>query len=451
MRATVQQNPFTVQTRIVKERVGDLCALLDGIGDDVEGNPHIPFPTLDRLHYASFVVVDTDPDDPYLLFEGNVDGPVPDFLRDLVRAAPGMVDIYRHCDGCPSSGADGLVDYLLDHDIGASAFYVAWPGHTVATIREEQRLHERISRFLDEQLSSSDIATRPPAEVRRRIQEFARADPELAGSLKPPPRPFLVRFGPLIAAALVTPVVIALLKVLKAALWPWSSRPKRFFARTVLLVIGGIVGALRLHEVVDDRRVAARRPDWQTRYNDWVHALGPVVERENQQLQNHLASVTAVKPGRFRLAVLNVVFALVTLTVRLVANRGRLGFIGSVHFARWVVTPDKKSVVFLSNFDGSWESYLNDFIDLAFYGLNAVWSNTDNPIGFPPTRFLFFGGSQDEQRFKAYARVSQLRSRVWYSAYPDLTVPNIRTNMKIRRKLFGRLDDEGTEAWLRLL
>ncbi len=110
------------------------------------------------------------------------------------------------------------------------------------------------------------------------------------------------------------------------------------------------------------------------------------------------------------------------------------------------MTPDRKSVVFLSNFDGSWESYLNDFIDLAFFGLNAVWSNTDNPIGFPPTRFLVFGGSKDEQRFKSYARYSQYRSRVWYSAYPDLTVPNIRTNMEIRRKLFSRLDDEGTDA-----
>jgi len=451
MAPTVAQNPFTVQTRITRERVGDLCALLDGIGDDIKGNPHIPFLTLDRLHYASFVVVDADADDPYLLFEGNVDGPVDDFLRQLVRAAPGLAEIYRHCDGCPVTEPDELVDYLLDHDIGVSAFYVAWPGHTVERIREEQRLHERISRFLDEQRASTDIAAQPPAEVRRRIQEFVRSDPELAGALRPPPRPFLVRFGPAIAIALVAPLVVAVLKLLKAALSPWSSRTKRFLARLVLLVLGAVVGVLRLHELRDDRRVAARQPDWQTRYNEWAHTLGHVVAREDHQLQNHLASVTSVKPGRFRLAVLNVVFALVTVTVRLVANRGKLGFIGSVHFARWVVTPDKKSVVFLSNFDGSWESYLNDFIDLAFYGLNAVWSNTDNPIGFAPTRFLLFGGSQDEQRFKSYARFSQFRSRVWYSAYPDLTVPNIRTNMEIRRKLFSRLDDEGTDAWLRLL
>ncbi len=450
------QNAFTIQTPIPVDRVADLCRLLDGIGDDIKGNPHIPFTSFDRLHYASFVVFDADPQKPYLLFEGNIDGPVRDFLRTLVtRAGAGMAAIYQHCAGCPMSHGEELVDYLLRHDIGPGAFYVAWPGHTVNTIREEQLLHERISAFLDGQRVSSDIAHLQPAELRRRIQEFVRSDPELAGTLEPVPRPFLVRYGYAITAALVAPIVIGLLKLVKAALSPWSSRTKRFVARKALLVLGGLVGSLaavlRFHEIRDDHRVAARTPDWQTRYNNWSDALGHVVEREDRQLQNHLASLTWVKPGRFRLTLLNTVFAAVILSVRLVANRGKLGFIGSVHFARWVVTPDDKSLIFLSNFDGSWESYLNDFIDLAYFGLNAVWSNTDNDIGFPPTRFLAFGGAQDEQRFKAYARYSQFRSRVWYSAYPGLTVPNIRTNMKIRRDLFTALDDEDTDAWLRLL
>jgi len=452
MRTGVPQRAFTVQTRIVKESMADLCALLDGIGDDIKGNPHIPFPTLDRLHYASFVVVDADPDDPYLLFEGNVDGPVREFLRDLMtRAGPGLVEIYHHCAGSPGSDTGALVDYLLGHDIGASAFYVAWPGHTVTTVREEMLLRERINRFLDEQ---DGISGQSPTDIRRRIQEFVRSDPELAGVLERRHRPFLVRFGIVITVAVVLPLVLALLKLVKTALSP-RSRTKRFLARKALGALGGLLagvaGTLRFHEWRDDRRVAARRPDWQTRYNQWTHSLGHVVDREDHQLQNHLASVTSVKPGWFRITLLNVVFAVVTLSVRLVANRGKLGFIGSVHFARWVVTPDDKSVIFLSNFDGSWESYLNDFIDLAYFGLNAVWSNTDNPIGFPSTRFLVFRGSKDEQRFKAYARYSQFRSRVWYSAYPDLTVPNIRNNMKIRDKLFAKLDDEDTDAWLRLL
>ncbi len=454
--AEVRQRAFTIQTPIAGERVADLCRLLDRIGDDIKGNPHIPFTSLDRLHYASFVVVDIEPEAPYLLFEGNIDGPVADFVRDLIaRAGPGVAEIYRHCVGCPVTHAEELVDYLLDHDIGISAFYVAWPGHTVPSIREEQLLHDRINWFLDQQLASSDIAAQRAAEVRRRIQEFVRSDPELAGARQPLPRPFLVRYGQLIAVALAAPVVIGLLKLAKAAVSPWSSRTKRFIARKALLVLAGLVaslaGVLRFHEIGDDRRLAARTPDWQSRYNQWADALGHVVEREDHQLQNHLASVTWVKPGRFRLGLLNAVFAVVTLLVELLANRGKLGNIGSIHFARWVVTTDERSLIFLSNFDGSWESYLDDFIDLASSWLNAVWSNTDNDIGFPSTRFVALGGAQQEQRFKAYARYSQFRSRVWYSAYPSLTVANIRTNMKIRRDLFTTLDDEDTDAWLRLL
>jgi len=321
----------------------------------------------------------------------------------------------------------------------------------VTTIRQEALLRERINRFLDDQ---GDVTSQAPADIRRHIQEFVRADPDLAGVLEPQTRPFLVRYGVAVTVALVLPVVLGLLKLVKAALSPRRGT-RRFLARKALWALGGalgtVAGALRFHEWRDDRLVAARQPDWQTRYNQWTHSLGHVVDREDHQLQNHLASVTSVKPGWFRITVLNVVFAVVTLSVRLVANQGKLGFIGSVHFARWVVTPDDKSVIFLSNFDGSWESYLNDFIDLAYFGLNAVWSNTDNLIGFPSTKLLAFGGAKDEQRFKAYARYSQFRSRVWYSAYPDLTVPNIRTNMKIRAQLFAPLDDEDTDAWLRLL
>ncbi len=37
---------------------------------------------------------------------------------------------------------------------------------------------------------------------------------------------------------------------------------------------------------------------------------------------------------------------------------GFLGTIGTIHFARWVTMPGSRDLVFLSNYDGSWESYL---------------------------------------------------------------------------------------------
>lgn len=453
------QRGFTIVTRIVPGHADELAALLDTIGGDIKGNPHIPFVDLDRLHYSSMIVVDDGSSDPYLLFEGSIDGEVRAFLRGLVaKAAPGVGLIYEHCAGYPASGTDdhaALADYLVAHDIGPGAMFVAWPGRTVTTIRQEEHLRQRIGQFLDEAIATTDLESQPPQEVRRRVQEFVRSEPTLQWAAHEVPRPFLVRYGAELTVFGSYPVLFGLYKLVRTAVSRKSSRASRLLARLALSVLGSALGTvaavLRYHEIQDDRKDAERRPHWQTAYAQWSEALGHVVEREDFQLQNHLASVTFVKPGRFRLVLLKVVFAIVIAAVRLVANRGKLGGITSVHFARWVLTSNDSTVVFLSNFDGSWESYLNDFIDLAAFGLNAVWANTDNPIGYPSTKFLIFDGAKDGDRLKAFARYSQVRSRVWYSAYPDLTVANIGNNIEIREKLFADLDDQDTETWLRRL
>ena len=107
---------------------------------------------------------------------------------------------------------------------------------------------------------------------------------------------------------------------------------------------------------------------------------------------------------------------------------------------------DNTQLLFLSNFDGSWEHYLGEFIDQAAGGLTAVWSNA---VGFPKTRWLVGEGARDEQRFKAYARNSQVYSQLWYSAYPHLTNINIENNKAIREQLWGDLNLEAVKAWLR--
>jgi len=122
--------------------------------------------------------------------------------------------------------------------------------------------------------------------------------------------------------------------------------------------------------------------------------------------------------------------------------------IGTIHYARWFHLPGTDKLIFLSNFDGSWESYLGDFIDKAAVGLTAVWSNT---VDFPRTRFLAFGGAADGPRFREWARAHQCRTDVWYSAYPDLSMPAIDNNSAIRDGLNARLDPEETQSWLRRL
>ena len=82
-------------------------------------------------------------------------------------------------------------------------------------------------------------------------------------------------------------------------------------------------------------------------------------------------------------------------------RKGHLGQMGSVHFARWLVPPGTRHFVFFSNYDGSWESYFEDFIIKAAQGVSAAWSSSK---GFPETRFLLTRGAADGDRFKRFAR-----------------------------------------------
>ena len=442
---------FTIVAEIRPGEVEQLGKLLDEIGDDIKGNPHLRFSDLKGLHYASFVIIECP--QPHLLFEGNIDGPVTAFLEQLVRAAGETVDrIWSHCVDFPAGDPPRAVGFLGSRDIGADAFYIAWPGRTVQEICAEQELRNRLGEVIDREFAPPRSPPPTPEEIRARLQQVVGDDPSLAWAVGAPVSPFLVRNGRRVALAVIAPVALVLARTAKTAVLGRPG-PARSTARLALFGVGALVGGgaagLRRQERADDRRDAARDPGWETVYGQWSGNLAGIVQRENVQGQNHLASVTRVQPGRFRLGLLRAVLLAVNLLATLSANRGSLGGITTIHFARWAITPDGKSVVFLSNFDGSWERYLNDFIDLAAVGLTAVWTNTTNEVGFPSTRWLVLEGAKDEQRFKSYARYSQARTRAWYSAYPDLSNENIANNRAIREQLFSPLDPPAVEAWLR--
>lgn len=162
--------------------------------------------------------------------------------------------------------------------------------------------------------------------------------------------------------------------------------------------------------------------------------------------QNHLASITSVKPGFIRCWLLRLALFVIDLLSRFWFNRGELGGIPTILSARWVMIDGGKRLLFLDNYGGAWESYLNEFIDLAAVkGLNAIWSNTfvtaeGKSYGFPAAKFLFWRGAQAEQPFKAYVRQSQVETIAWYSAYPTLSVVNINASTDLRQALFKPLN-----------
>jgi hypothetical protein len=152
-------------------------------------------------------------------------------------------------------------------------------------------------------------------------------------------------------------------------------------------------------------------------------------------MQNHFVNLSIVKGGLLRLFSLKAVLLIVHAAGILYFNRGKLGDIPSIHFARWTILEagefgQKSLLLFMTNYDSSWDSYLGDFVDGASLGVTGIWSNTG---GFPRTRGLALeGGSRFEKQFKAYARRGQVRSSAWFSAYPNLSVQEKLSNAALR-------------------
>ena len=125
-----------------------------------------------------------------------------------------------------------------------------------------------------------------------------------------------------------------------------------------------------------------------------------------------------IKPGVLRMAILRAVHRGLGLLLRMVASDGYLGRMRTIHFAHWAMVSNGSRLMFFSNFDQTWESYLDDFIEKAHGGLTLSWSSG---VGFPATRFLVLDGASYGRQFKDWARHSMAVSRFWYSAYTDHT------------------------------
>ncbi|MFM5954200.1 MAG: cytochrome P450 [Novosphingobium sp.] len=161
--------------------------------------------------------------------------------------------------------------------------------------------------------------------------------------------------------------------------------------------------------------------------------------------QNHIIAVMTLKPGLLR----RVSFAFTMWWIRMaVTHWFRPGFVvtmGTIHKARWFLVPGTRQFVFHSNYDGSWESYLEDFITRAHQGQSSAWSHG---VGFPPTRFLVLEGAQDGDRFKRWVRRQQHPSQCWYSRFPQLTAKQIRNNAMIEDGLARAANDTDARRWL---
>jgi hypothetical protein len=415
----VPQRAVTVLAEVRPGEAEALTSCLEAIDKDDRRQDLLPFEDL-PVHFARFVVLDEidDPDEgtipAQLVFLSDIDGSARGYIRHLVdAAAEGLDEIYRHCVGYPAlPTVRDRRQYLEGHMRRAAAAYVNTVGRSVAQIRQDADLRHAIDDFLDDH----DWAGRSPAEVRAAVQEFVGSKPSLRASLRPAPRPRLwwrVKERTHLVATVA--VMVALLPVLLAIVPVW-------------------LVAVRLRELRDV-------PD--TPPPDPAH-VARLAGVERHLVHNQFSAVGFVKPGWLRRTTVSVVLWAINLSSRHVYNHGRLAGVRSIHFARWIFLDGKRRVMFASNYDGSLESYMDDFIDKVAWGLNAAFSNGR---GYPRTRWLVLGGARDEPAFKNFLRNHQIPTQIWYSAYGDLTAINVAGNAALREGLHGTMTADELDEW----
>ena len=418
-----EQRSMTIIVPVLRGREQALKDLLTVIGGDIEGNTHIQFAKFPAIHFARWAVIpppDTqDPAGPpsQLVFGTDHDGPDEVLVGAAVADAIDALDaIYSHCDGWPGPGDKGrVVEYFLARRIPYGARHIACRRRTVGQLKGAVEARGRMEAYIDATIKPARAgqgqALDGPDAARRlvAIREGARPIPTI-------PDPPLNWQLPVAVAGAVG--------VVGGGLYLLTRRSPVLGLLGAASLVGlgkAFMDALHRHEAADSQV--------------WKETTPPTLEHlrelrvwEDHKVQNQMTHIVPVKPGRFRRGTLRFVLAAIDFLARFKWNQGDLGGIPTIHFARWMLIDGGERLLFFSNFDGSWENYLGDFIDRASAGLTGVWSNT---VEFPPTHDLIQDGAQRAEAFKNWTRKYQIETQVWYSAYPDVSVVNQLDALKL--------------------
>lgn len=430
------QSSFMVLAPIVASREVELCRLLDSMNDAPgrlnANNALIPFAQFDTLHYARLLILDDKTLEDvrvhglpvrtyplYLAFLGDVDGEEDVFLKELTRrASDGLRAIFSCCHGfAPDTDLMAWMKLLRSP---ASAVYVNTRGRTVRQIREEAALRDAIVDHLASHASS--LEGLPPREIHAKLSRFIETE-KSSGRLT------LSEEG-------ATPL-------------GWWIRNKLHLIGMFLLVLlaSPLLIAIAPFYLFHLRRLENTDPELYITVDQTY--FEKLALAEDHDVTNQYSAVGSLKPGLVRLATLIGVLAVLNYATRHIVRPGRLGRVRTIHFARWVFIGGTERLGFFSNYDGSAESYMDDFINKTGFGLNVFSSNG---IGYPRTHWLVLDGCADERKFKEFQRRHSLPTQVWYKAYPGLTAVDLERNTRIRRGLeSSTMSEQEAREWVALL
>jgi len=417
----INQNPLTLLTPVREDSFRKLNEILERFKVGLNAGLNERFNRLGTLHYARWFILQQDsfrdktafPVPVRLVFSSNFDGSEEEHVTGLVTIFPEYFDqLYECCEGYPepsSRDTESRKNYLARWRVNTTAFYVGAPGRSLKQIKQEDQLKEYIWNVINENKFDGKSAV----QIQKFIQQKVDATPEFEWSKKPADVPSINWVG----MGIMSLILLILLPVL-------------------------IIWVLVLHFFYErkDKNCELKRSHLN---DDQVRRLEAYEDLFNQ---NQFTQVLVMKPGKVRLITVQALMLFARTLIRNLFVNGKLMGIPTIHFARWVLIDNNKHMIFFSNFDGSWQQYLGDFIDKSGWGLTGIFSNTAN---FPKTNFLFTGGAYDEEHFLAWSRSTQILTRVWYSAYHHLSIKNIVNNTLIRNELRKNLSEKRAQLFLK--
>jgi hypothetical protein len=125
------------------------------------------------------------------------------------------------------------------------------------------------------------------------------------------------------------------------------------------------------------------------------------------------------------------------------ALQGLLG-LKFIHFARWVMIRRSQwpkigkrrerllndYMLFCSNFNGTWDQYIDAFSDALPNGLDILWySSTKYPHSIPISPF------------KNYIRANQVDTDYYYNATPGAAQRDVKSALRVRRAVLALAED----------
>jgi hypothetical protein len=113
----------------------------------------------------------------------------------------------------------------------------------------------------------------------------------------------------------------------------------------------------------------------------------------------------------------------------------KLQMLSFIHYARWATIkrfpdgaggqrPHHTYLFFESNFNGTWDQYIDAFSEVVAFRMKAIWGTS---FGFP--------GPLPVEPFKAYIRRNEYVANHYWSAYPGATTTEIISAERVEQAL----------------